>query len=62
MKVASKTKKRFVVVDTITGNEVSDLFRFEDEALELIPVYEQDDKEAGCYIPDSYKVEQVETI
>jgi hypothetical protein len=25
MKVASKTKVRFVVIDTITGNEVSEL-------------------------------------
>jgi hypothetical protein len=62
MKIASKTKKRFVIIDTISGAEVSDLLRFESEALELIPVYEQNDKEAGCYLPNSYKVEQVETI
>ncbi|NDV93465.1 hypothetical protein D0T84_00845 [Dysgonomonas sp. 521] len=62
MRIASSTKTRFVVVDTITGNEVSEVLRFESEALELIPVYEQDDKEAGCYIANSYKVEAVEVI
>lgn len=62
MKVASSTKVRFVVIDIITGNEVSELLRFESEALELIPVYEQDDKEAGCYEPNSYKVEVIEII
>jgi hypothetical protein len=57
-----KTKIRFVVIDTLTGGEVSEPLRFESEALELIPVCEQNDKEAGCYEPNSYKVEKIEIM
>lgn len=62
MKVANSIKVRFVVIDTITGGEVTDPFRFENEAIEMIPELEQNDKEAGCYEPNSYKVESVEVI
>ncbi|SHG32384.1 hypothetical protein [Dysgonomonas macrotermitis] len=62
MKVANSIKVRFVVIDTITGNEVTDPFRFEGEAIEVIAELEQNDKEAGCYVADSYKVESVEVI
>lgn len=60
--MATSIKIRFVVVDTITGNEVSDLYRFEEQAQEQIKSIEQNDKEAGCYEPDSYIVQRVETI
>ena len=62
MKVANSIKVRFVVVDTITGNEVTDPFRFESEAFEIIPQLEQNDKDAGCFEPNSYKVEALEII
>lgn len=62
MKVANSIKVRFVVIDTITGNEVTDPFRFESEAIEVIPELEQNDKEVGCYRPNAYKVESVEVI
>lgn len=58
----SATIVKFVVIDKITGNEVSDPVRFEDEAKSKIPAFEEDDKDCGCYIPDSYKVIPVECL
>ena len=62
MKTTSSIKTRFVVVDVITGGEITEYLRFEDEAIEMIPQLEQNDKEAGCYEPNSYKVETIEII
>ena len=62
MKTTSSIKTRFVVVDVITGGEITEYLRFEDEAIEMIPQLEQNDKEAGCYEPNSHKVETIEII
>ena len=58
----SNVKIRFVVVDTITGGEVSKLYQFEDEANAAIPGIEENDRVCGCYEKDSYTVVRVETI
>ena len=55
-------KIRFVVIDTITGNEVTTPVRFESDALAQIPELEKNDKECGCFEPDTYKVEKIEII
>jgi len=62
MKTTSSIKTRFVVVDVITGGEITEPLRFKEQAIEMIPQFEQDDKEAGCYEPNSYKVETIEII
>ena len=59
---ATAIKIRFVVVDTITGGEVTNPVRFESEALAQIPKKKKNDKECGCYEPNTYKVERVEII
>lgn len=60
--INSSLKIRFVVVDTITGGEVSKLYQFEGEANAAIPGIEENDKICGCYEKDSYTVARVETI
>ena len=52
-------KIRFVVIDTITGNEVTMPVRFESDALAQIPELEKNDKECGCFEPNTYKVEKI---
>lgn len=59
---ATAIKIRFVVVDTITGGEVTNPVRFESEALAQIPELEKNDKECGCFEPNTYKVERIEII
>ena len=59
---ATAIKIRFVVYDTMTGLEVTNYFKFEEQASAQIPVLEDNDKEAGCYIPNSYRVRRVEMI
>lgn len=60
--INSSLKIRFVVVDIITGGEVSKLYQFEDEATSAIEGIEKYDKICGCYEKNSYKVSKVETI
>lgn len=60
--VNSSLKIRYVVVDTITGGEVTDLYIFESEAKAAIKGLEKNDKICGCYEKDTYKVSKVETI
>jgi hypothetical protein len=55
-------KIRFVVIDTITGNEVTSPVRFESDAFAQIPELEKNDKECGCFEPNTYKVEKIEII
>lgn len=63
MKAVGYTLKvRYVVIDVITGNEVCDPVRFESEAAEMIPGFEESDKECGCYQPNMYKVERIEVL
>ena len=58
----STIKIRFVVIDTITGNEVTNPVRFESDALAQIQELEKNDKECGCFEPNTYKVEKIEII
>ena len=58
----NKTKIRFVVIDTITGNDVTDPYLFADDAEKQILVLEQNDKDAGCFSPNTYKIKQIEII
>jgi len=60
--INSNVKIRYVVVDTITGDEVSKLYMFEGEANAAIPGIEENDRVCGCYEKDSYTVARVETI
>lgn len=60
--VNSNSKIRFVVVDIITDNEVSDLYLFESEAQAAINDLEKNDRLCGCYEKNSYRVAKVETI
>lgn len=60
--MATAIKIRFVVIDIITGNEVTSPVRFESDALEQIPELEKNDKECGCFEPNTYKVEKIEII
>ena len=60
--INSNVKIRYVVVDTITGDEVSKLYMFESEANAAIPDIEENDRVCGCYEKDSYTVARVETI
>lgn len=58
----TRAKPRFVVIDTTTGNEVTDTYLFAEDAEKQIPVLEQNDKDAGCFVPNSYQVKQIEII
>lgn len=60
--INNSLKIRYVVIDTITEGEVTELYLFESEAQAAIKVLEKNDKICGCYEKNSYKVNKVETI
>lgn len=48
----------FQVIDREAGNFIAEFFT-EEDALKAIEVYEKEDKETDCYVPNFYEVKPV---